>query len=279
MLNFGKCRIVTSLRSYEPVQRGPGYRVGVTPVLAAAASGTLPSVLNGLPTALAVAALCVAVVVEIVVVPAVLLPGGTVTLLAGALIGSGRPAVGVSVPMVMAVIGADQLAFFGGAALIGWWERRHAGRAETDRVERARASAEPRSRARGRAAMWLTAAMPSVAGAVHMPYRAFAARMLIIRVPWLAAALSAGTLAARSLAQIGHVAGIVGVVASAVVVIGFLVARHRPLATRVLVRGTAAIRRKLSRYLAISGNPGGSGAPCSSPQIIFYTVVEVMRTG
>jgi hypothetical protein len=33
-------------------------------------------------------------------------------------------------------------------------------------------------------------------------------------VPWLAAALSAGTLAARSLAGIGHVAGIAGVVAT-----------------------------------------------------------------
>jgi membrane protein DedA with SNARE-associated domain len=91
--------------------------------------------------------------------------------------------------------------------------------------------------------------MPSVAGAVRMPYRAFAVRILIIRVPWLAAALSAGTLAARSLAQIGHVAGIVGVVASAVVVVGFIIARHRPIAIRVLVRGTAALKRKLSSTL------------------------------
>ena len=232
--------------------------MGVTHVLAPAASGALPSTLSGLPTALAVAVLCAAVVVEIVAVPAVLLPGGTVTLLAGALIGSGRPAVAVSVPVVVAVIGADQLAFFGGAALIGWWRRRHPGRAVEeraveeraveDRVRQARASG-PRSSARGRVAAWLTAAMPSVAGAVRMPYRAFAVRMLIIRVPWLAAALSAGTLAARSLAQIGHVAGIVGVVASAVVVVGFIIARHRPIAIRVLVRGTAALKRKLSSTL------------------------------
>jgi membrane protein DedA with SNARE-associated domain len=63
----------------------------VTPALAAAA---LPAALNALPTAAAVAVLCVAVVAEIVMVPAVLLPGGTMTLLAGALIGAGRPALG-----------------------------------------------------------------------------------------------------------------------------------------------------------------------------------------
>jgi membrane protein DedA with SNARE-associated domain len=199
--------------------------------------------------------LCFAVVVEIVAVPAVLLPGATVTLLAGALIGSGRPAAAVSVPMVIAVIGGDQLAFFGGAAVVGWWRRRHRSRVEEDRVERARASAGPgssagpRSRARGRAAIWLTAMMPSVAGAVRMPYRAFAVRMLIIRVPWLAAALSAGTFAAKSLTQIGHVAGIVGVAASVIVVAGFLIARHRLGAIRVLSRGTAALRRKLSSTL------------------------------
>ena len=58
------------------------------PVPGAAAS-VLPSALSALPTAAAVGVLCVAVVVEIVAVPAVLLPGGTMTLLAGALIGSG----------------------------------------------------------------------------------------------------------------------------------------------------------------------------------------------
>jgi hypothetical protein len=46
------------------------------------ASG-LPSALSALPTAAAVSVLCVAVVVEIVAMPAVLLPGGTMTLLAG----------------------------------------------------------------------------------------------------------------------------------------------------------------------------------------------------
>lgn len=222
--------------------------MGVTHVLMAAASSSLLSALNGLPTALAVTVLCVAVVVEIVVVPAVLLPGGTVTLLAGALIGSGRPVLAVSVPMIVAVIGADQLAFHGGAALVGWWQRRHPSRVEEERVEKARASGGPRSRARGRPSLWLTAAMPSVAGAVHMPYREFAVRILVIRVPWLAAALIAGTLAARSLARIGHVAGIIGVVASAVVVAGFLIARHRPGAIKVLSRGAATLKRKLSPH-------------------------------
>ena len=89
----------------------------------AAAPALLPA-LNALPTAAAVATLCVAVVVEIVLVPAVLLPGGTVTLLAGTLIGAGRPALAVAVPVVAAVVAGDQLAFFSGAAVTGWWRRR-----------------------------------------------------------------------------------------------------------------------------------------------------------
>lgn len=239
-------------------RRYSGYRVGVTHELAAA-GGPLPSVISGLPTALAVAVLCAAVMVEIVAVPGVLLPGGTMTLLAGALIGSGRPAVAVSVPMIIAVIGGDQLAFLGGAAVVGWWQRRHPGGAEDERIERARASAGPgsagpgsagpRSPARGRAAWWVTVAMPSVAGATHMPYRAFATRMLVLRLPWLAAALSAGTFAAKSLGQIGHVAGIAGVIASVVFVAVLIFARHRALVVNLLSRGTAALRRKLSSTL------------------------------
>jgi hypothetical protein len=57
-----------------------------------------------------------------------------------------------------------------------------------------------------------------------------------MRVPWLAAALSAGALAARSLADIGHVAGIAGIVASAVAVAGLLAARHRAGIVRALSR-------------------------------------------
>ena len=185
------------------------------PVPGAAAS-VLPSALSALPTPAAVGVLCVAVVVEIVAVPAVLLPGGTVTLLAGALIGSGRPALAVAVPIVAAVVGGDQLAYFSGAAVTGWWRRRRPGR-----------TAE-RSVPSGRAAAWFTAAMPSLAGAAGLRYRPFAVRVVVMRVPWLAAALTAGTLAARSLAGIGHVAGIAGLVASALVVAGLLAARHRP---------------------------------------------------
>lgn len=185
------------------------------PVQGTAAS-VLPSALSALPTAAAVSVLCVAVVVEIVAVPAVLLPGGTVTLLAGALIGSGRPALGVAIPIVAAVVAGDQLAYFSGAAVTGWWRRRRPGRT----VERSAPS--------GRAAAWFTAAMPSLAGAAGLRYRPFAVRVVVMRVPWLAAALTAGTLAARSLAGIGHVAGIAGLVASALVVAGLLAARHRP---------------------------------------------------
>jgi membrane-associated protein len=201
----------------------------------ALATTAVPHALSALPTVAAVAALCVGVVIEIVAVPAVLLPGGTMTLLAGALIGAGRPALGVAIPLVAAVFVGDQLAYFSGATVIGWWRRRRPGR----RGDR------PPSR-RGRAATWLTASMPSLAGATRVPYRAFAGRLLIMRVPWLAAALTAGTLAARSLTAIGHVAGIAGVVASVVVVLGLLATRLRRGAHRELARRCCALRRRLS---------------------------------
>jgi membrane protein DedA with SNARE-associated domain len=191
----------------------------------------LPTVLGALPTVVAVGLLCVAVIIEIVAVPAVLLPGGTVTLLAGALIGTGRPAFAVALPVVAAVIAGDQLAYFSGSALAGWWRRRRPGRA---------AGGPERP---GRAAGWLTAAMPSLAGGAAIGYRSFAVRVVVMRVPWLAAALSAGALAARSLAGIGHVAGIVGLVASAVVVAGLLAARHRRTVMRALTRRKTACQR------------------------------------
>jgi membrane protein DedA with SNARE-associated domain len=203
----------------------------------AAAPALLPA-LNALPTAAAVATLCVAVVAEIVLVPAVLLPGGTVTLLAGALIGAGRPALAVAVPVVVAVVAGDQLAFFSGAVVTGWWRRRRPGRAEQQ--------PGAQSARRGRTAAWLTASMPSVAGGAGMRYRFFAARILVMRVPWLAAALIAGTLAAHSLARIGHVAGIVGLVASGVVLTALLVAHRRPGAVRAVARRTMTIMRRLS---------------------------------
>jgi membrane protein DedA with SNARE-associated domain len=205
------------------------------PVLAAA--HVVPAALSALPTAAAVAVLCVAVVVEIIMVPAVLLPGGTMTLLAGALIGAGRPALAVAVPVVVAVIAGDQLAYFTGAAVIGWWRRRKPGRSGEQPVRR------------GRTAAWFTAAIPSLAGAAGMRYRPFAVRVLVMRVPWLAAALSAGALAADSLARIGHVAGIAGLVASGVVVAGLLVVHHRPGVLRAVARRTAALRRRLSSTL------------------------------
>jgi len=204
----------------------------------AAAPALLPA-LNTLPTAAAVATLCVAVVAEIVLVPAVLLPGGTVTLLAGALIGAGRPALAVAVPVVVAVVAGDQLAFFSGAAVTGWWRRRRPGRAEQEQPARRR-----------RTAAWLTASMPSVAGGAGMRYRSFAARILVMRVPWLAAALIAGTLAAHSLARIGHVAGIAGLVASGVVLTALFVAHHRPGAVRAVARRTMTMMRRLSTTIA-----------------------------
>ena len=191
---------------------------------ALASAPALPSALGAMPTAVAVSVLCAAVIIEIVAVPAVLLPGGTVTLLAGALIGAGRPALAVTLAVVAAVLTGDQLAYFSGSAVAGWWRRRRPGR-----------TAEGPGR-HGPAAAWLTAAMPSVAGVAGISYRSFAVRVVVMRVPWLAAALSAGALAARSLADIGHVAGIVGIVASAVVVTGLLAARHRAGLSRALSR-------------------------------------------
>ena len=190
--------------------------------LVLASGSALPSALSALPTAVAVAVLCAAAVVEIVAVPAVLLPGGTVTLLAGALIGSGRPALAVALSVAAAVVAGDQLAYFSGAAVTSWWRGRRPGRTSGGPARR------------GPAAAWLTAAMPSLAGGAGMRYRSFAVRIAVMRVPWLAAALSAGAFAASSLARIGHVAGIAGIAASAVTVTCLLAARHGPALLRAL---------------------------------------------
>lgn len=197
-------------------------------------AGSLPSVLNAMPTAVAVAVLCVAVAVEIIVVPVMVLPGGTMTLLAGALIGAGRPAFEVGIPVCAAVLAADQIAYFGGAVVIGWWHRRHPERAGTFPGIR-----------RGRAAKWLTATMPALAGASEMPYRDFVPRLIAMRAAWLAAALSAGTLAADSLREIGHVAGVAGLIASVVVIVALVLVRRRPRAPRELARRTASAVRAL----------------------------------
>jgi hypothetical protein len=181
-----------------------------------AGAAAVPHALNMLPAAAAVAVLCGLVIAEIAALPGVLLPGGTVTLLAGALIGAGRPALAVAVPLAAAVIGGDHLAYHAGSAVIGWWRRRRPGRGG-DR---------PPAR-QGRAAKWLTAAMPSLAGAAQMPYRSFALRLLALRLPWLAGLLAAGALAAHSLAAIGRVAGIAGLAASAAAAAALLAARGR----------------------------------------------------
>jgi len=181
-----------------------------------AGAAAVPHALNALPTAAAVAVLCGLVIAEIAALPGVLLPGGTVTLLAGALIGGGRPALAVAVPVAAAVIAGDHLAYLSGTAVIGWWRRRRPGRTRDRRAAR-----------QGRAAGWLTAAMPSLAGAAQMPYRSFAPRLLAMRVPWLAGLLAAGALAAHSLAAIGRVAGIAGLAVSAAAAAALLAARGR----------------------------------------------------
>jgi membrane-associated protein len=199
----------------------------------------LPHVLTTLPTAAAVAVVCVLVVAEIVAVPGMLLPGGTMTLLAGALIGTGRPALAVALPVAAAVIGGDQLAYFTGAAVVGWWRRRRPGRITEDRPAR-----------RGRAAKWLTSAMPSLAGAAHLPYRSFVPRLIVMRVLWLTGLLASGALAARSLAAIGRVAGIAGLVGSIVVVASLLAVHGRlRLPVRAIARALRAPQARLAALL------------------------------
>jgi len=180
------------------------------------AAAQLPAALNTMPTAAVVGILCAAAMVEIVILPAVLLPGGTITLLAGALIGTGRPAFAVAIPVAAAVIGGDQLAYVTGTAVTSWWRHRSGRRTIRHRPRQA----------------WFVAAFPSLAGAAGLRYRPFAVRALVLRIPWLAAALAVGALAAGSIARIGHVAGIVGIAASCLVVAGLLIARRRAASAR-----------------------------------------------
>jgi membrane protein DedA with SNARE-associated domain len=88
--------------------------------------------------------------------------------------------------------------------------------------------------------------MPSLAGAAGLGYRRFAVRVVVMRVPWLAAALTAGTLAARSLAGIGHAAGIAGLVASALVLAGLLTVRHRAGRSRRLAGRSVSVDPELT---------------------------------
>jgi membrane-associated protein len=194
-------------------------------VTAALALGpALPSALSALPTTAMVGVLCAAVIVEIVVMPTVL-PGGTITLLAGTLIGAGRPLLVVAIPIVLAVIVGDQLAYFGGTAVTSWWRRRRSVRQPGGKErEAARTPGRPRG---GPVQAWFAAAMPTLAGASGLRYRQFAPRVLVMRVPWLAVALGAGALAAQSVARLGHVIGLVGILVTVAVMAGLLFARHR----------------------------------------------------
>ena len=209
----------------------------MTPV----AGTLLPPALTALPTAAMVAVLCAAVIGEIVLVPTVL-PGATIALLAGALIGAGRPALAVALPLAAAIVAGDQIAYVSGAAVAHWWRRHRAGRRWPGR-RRSRPSAQPDpsrpprpSRAprepRGRLESWFSAALPSLAGGAGLRYRQFVPRVLVLRVPWLAATLGAGALAASSLAQLGHLIGLAGVIATVVVVTALLTFRRRAAAAR-----------------------------------------------
>ncbi len=79
---------------------------------------------------------------------------------------------------------------------------------------------------------WLAAAMPSLAGAAGLRYRQFVPRVLVLRVPWLVAALGAGMLAAKSIAHLGHFIGVAGVIVSGVVVLALVIVRRRAVAAR-----------------------------------------------
>jgi membrane protein DedA with SNARE-associated domain len=192
----------------------------------------LPSALNAIPTGGVVAVLCVAVIGEIIVTPT-LLPGATITLLAGALVGAGRPGLAVVLPLVVAVVGGDQAAYFAGSAVRGWWNRRRPGRPVRP----------PRGGAVG---SWVAAAFPSFAGAAGLSYRQFVIRVLVLRVPWLAAALGAGLLASRSITRIGHVIGIVGILATVLAAACLLAVRRRASESRNGTRRAASRPHTLS---------------------------------
>ena len=89
---------------------------------------------------------------------------------------------------------------------------------------------------------WFAAAMPSLAGAAGLRYRRFIIRMLAMRVPWLAAALGAGALAATSIAHLGHVIGLAGIIVTGFVVVALLVFRWRA----GLGRSASSLPRALS---------------------------------
>jgi membrane protein DedA with SNARE-associated domain len=74
---------------------------------------------------------------------------------------------------------------------------------------------------------WLTAAMPSLAGAAGLRYGQFAPRVLAMRVPWLGATLTTGTLAAQPVARLGHVIGLAGILLTGAVLALLLVLRWK----------------------------------------------------
>lgn len=157
------------------------------------AAGT--HVLSVLPAGIAAAVLCVLAVAEIAVMPGAVLPGGMVTLLAGALAGAGRAPLFIAVPVAAAVLAGDHLAYRSGPAVVILWRWRGSGRAG------------------GQVPPWLAAAVPCLAGSAGMPYPGFAARLLVLRLPWLAGMLSAGALGVPLVAGGGPGAAAVAAVA------------------------------------------------------------------
>ena len=162
--------------------------------------------LSVLPAGLAVAVLCALVITEIVFVPGVVLPGGTVTLLAGALAGAGRAPLEIAAPVAAAVIIGDHLAYRAGPEVVLMWR--------WDRPGRTR-----RRAAEGGAPRWLLAAVPPLAGAARVPYSRFAVNLLAVRLPWLAGMLAAGAVAPGAAAGIGRGGGLA---AAAVAAVAFL---------------------------------------------------------
>lgn len=178
--------------------------------------------LSVVPTGLVVAVLCALVITEIVAVPGIVLPGGIVTLLAGALAGAGRAPLEIAVPVAAAVIIGDHLAYRAGPAVVMWWHWDRPGRIQN----RVAAGAAPR---------WLVAAVPSLAGAAGVPYSTFAVRLLAVRLPWLAGMLAAGAVAPGVAAGIGRGGGLAAAaVAAAAVLAGPAMLRRLPV--RVIAR-------------------------------------------
>ena len=210
---------------------------------AAAAGGAGRHLLAGMPAGWALAVLLALLIAEVLAVPGVVLPGGTAVVLVGALVGSGRADGRLAVPAVtVAVLLADQVAFWAGGRAGRWLRRRVP-------AARARSAGQPARPA----ARWRhlgLAALPSLAGATQLPYRRFVVREVALRAAWLPVFLIAGEIGGRSLSRV-RTLGTGAAVVAGVVVAAVLLARRRRLLARWLT--ASRVETALLVLLVVAG--------------------------